>query len=81
MVGGKLDPCAGGDRDHRLPARSAAITAVTVAASAAPLMRIRVSAPSSTSISPYVRLAATGGSAAIVTAAKPGAEVGLPHCC
>src|SRR5260364_132425 len=53
MAGRQPNLGAGGDRDgHREPARSAAIIAVTVAASAAPLIRILVSVPISTSINP-----------------------------
>src|SRR5262245_43899468 len=72
------------DRHRRRPAR-AAITATTVAASAAPLIRSRAPLANSISISP-LGVAATGlcaklGSAAIVTAAKPAVARAGPHSC
>ena len=73
---------ARGERDrHREPSLSAASTADTVAASAAPLIRIRTSGPSSISIEPPRPNAASLGSAAIATAAKPGAAAAFPHSC
>src|SRR5437660_5595731 len=70
------------NRHRRRPVR-AAITAETVATSAAPLIRSRAPLASSISISPrdatIAGLAATPGSGAIVTAAKPGAARARPH--
>src|ERR1700687_3706528 len=78
VAGRQPHPRAARDRDRhrRLPVR-AEIAAETVAASTAPLIRIRAPVASSISIRPWsaaiAGLATTPGSGAIVTAAKPGA--------
>src|SRR5262245_51501891 len=73
------------DRDRHRPRRpvNAPSAAETIAASTAPLIRSRAPLASSISITPWevaiTGLAATSGSGAIVTAAKPGVARAGPH--
>ena len=81
MAGREPYPHAGRQRDHRgRPSASAATTALSVAASTAPVIRIRAPAANSISIAPQLLEGAVNGwrSGAIETAAK---RASLSCCC